>query len=81
MRTNSDFDHQPLLREFTADYALVTIPFSALRIIPTVPAFSLPKRRAIMELHYDSATKVLLEFNERWWGMQMFVEVEKRGKT
>src|SRR5262249_52519743 len=25
------------------------------------------KRRAIIELHYDAATKVLLEFSKRWW--------------
>eukprot|EP00026_Physarum_polycephalum_P005754 Phypoly_transcript_05792.p1 GENE.Phypoly_transcript_05792~~Phypoly_transcript_05792.p1 ORF type:complete len:619 (+),score=138.83 Phypoly_transcript_05792:19-1875(+) len=67
VRANSDYEHKPLTREFTADYALVTIPFSALRIVSTVPAFSLSKRRAIMELHYDSATKVLLEFTQRWW--------------
>ena len=29
--------------------------------------FSYPKRRAIIELHYDAATKVLLEFTRRWW--------------
>ncbi|WP_043390163.1 flavin monoamine oxidase family protein [Archangium violaceum] len=54
-------------REFTADYLLVTIPFSALRHVNVTPDFSYEKRRAIMELHYDSATKVLLEFSERFW--------------
>lgn len=54
-------------REFTADYLLVTIPFSALRHVNVAPDFSYGKRRAIMELHYDSATKVLLEFSERFW--------------
>jgi monoamine oxidase len=28
---------------------------------------SYKKRRAVIELHYDSATKVLLEFSRRWW--------------
>jgi monoamine oxidase len=54
-------------REFTADYMVVTIPFSALRFVSVTPDFSFPKRRAIIELHYDSATKVLLEFSERFW--------------
>jgi monoamine oxidase len=52
---------------FTGDVALVTIPFSALRHVEVAPLFSYPKRRAVIELHYDSATKVLLEFSRRWW--------------
>ncbi len=60
-------DHARIEREFTADYAIVTIPFTALRVIDVSPQFSYPKRRAIIELHYDSATKVLLEFSERFW--------------
>ncbi|WP_228771304.1 FAD-dependent oxidoreductase [Actinokineospora iranica] len=54
-------------RSFTADTAIVTIPFSALRHVQISPLMSYVKRRAIIELHYDSATKVLLEFNRRWW--------------
>ncbi|MBV8591334.1 MAG: FAD-dependent oxidoreductase [Acetobacteraceae bacterium] len=54
-------------QEFTADVAIITIPLSALRQIETTPLFSYTKRRAIWELHYDAATKVLLEFNRRWW--------------
>jgi monoamine oxidase len=49
------------------DLAIITIPFSSLRFVRTDPDFSYGKRRAIMELHYDAATKVLLEFNKRWW--------------
>ncbi|MGW0659934.1 FAD-dependent oxidoreductase [Streptodolium elevatio] len=52
---------------FEADVAIVTIPFAALRHVQVEPAFSYPKRRAITELHYDAATKVLLEFSRRWW--------------
>ena len=54
-------------QEFTADLAIIAIPFSALRQVETTPLFSYGKRRAIWELHYDAATKVLLEFNRRWW--------------
>lgn len=59
--------HPRVEQEFTADFMVVTIPFSALRFVSTTPMFSYPKRRAIIELHYDSATKVLLEFSERFW--------------
>jgi monoamine oxidase len=59
--------HPRVEQEFTADYMVVTIPFSALRFVSTAPLFSYPKRRAVIELHYDSATKVLLEFSERFW--------------
>jgi monoamine oxidase len=52
---------------FTGDLAIITVPFSALRHVEIEPMLSYPKRRAIIELHYDSATKVLLEFGRRWW--------------
>ncbi|MEU4532104.1 FAD-dependent oxidoreductase [Micromonospora ureilytica] len=57
-----------LVREtITGDLAILTIPFSSLRHVDIEPLLSYPKRRAIIELHYDSATKVLLEFSRRWW--------------
>jgi monoamine oxidase len=66
-RGKTRFGHVRLEREFTADYLVVAIPFPALRFVTVTPEFSFPKRRAIIELHYDSATKVLLEFSERFW--------------
>ncbi|MDQ0796571.1 FAD-dependent oxidoreductase [Streptomyces sp. B1I3] len=58
----------PVVREtFTGDRAVITVPFSGLRHIPVSPALSYGKRRAITEVHYDAATKVLLEFSRRWW--------------
>jgi monoamine oxidase len=51
----------------TGDLAIVTVPFSALRHVEIEPILSYPKRRAVIELHYDAATKVLLEFSRRWW--------------
>ncbi|HVG45459.1 MAG TPA: NAD(P)/FAD-dependent oxidoreductase [Longimicrobium sp.] len=53
--------------DFTGDCAILTIPFSSLRHVIVEPLLSYRKRRAIIELHYDSATKVLLEFSRRWW--------------
>ncbi len=49
------------------DFAILTLPFSSLRHVMVDPPFSYKKRRAIIELHYDAATKVLLEFSKRWW--------------
>jgi monoamine oxidase len=53
--------------ELEFDEVIVTIPFSALRHVYVTPGFSQLKRKAIRELHYDSATKILLEFREKWW--------------
>ncbi|MFI9274407.1 flavin monoamine oxidase family protein [Kitasatospora sp. NPDC052896] len=55
------------LETFEGDYAIITIPFSALRFCSVEPLMSYQKRRAVNELHYDSATKVLLEFKSRFW--------------
>jgi monoamine oxidase len=52
---------------FDADYAIVTVPLTSVRFCDFSPALSYPKRRAVMALHYDSATKVLLEFRTRFW--------------
>ncbi|MFF5506204.1 flavin monoamine oxidase family protein [Streptomyces roseolus] len=52
---------------FTGDEAIITVPFSGLRHVAFTPPLSYGKRRAITELHYDAATKVLLEFSRRWW--------------
>ncbi|MEU7030156.1 FAD-dependent oxidoreductase [Streptomyces sp. NPDC046275] len=52
---------------FEGDEAVVTVPFSGLRHVAFDPPLSYGKRRAITELHYDAATKVLLEFSRRWW--------------
>jgi monoamine oxidase len=51
----------------TADRVIVTIPFSALRFVSIEPPFSHGKQKAIRELHYDSSTKVLLQFRRRFW--------------
>jgi monoamine oxidase len=52
---------------WAGDLAIITIPFSSLRFVEVTPPFSYKKRRAIIEMHYDQATKVLLEFSRRWW--------------
>jgi monoamine oxidase len=58
--SESDAEHNGLgvaTETFTGDVAIITIPFSSLRHVEVAPLFSLPKRRAVIELHYDSATK------------------------
>ncbi|WP_405712367.1 FAD-dependent oxidoreductase [Streptomyces sp. NBC_00046] len=70
-------DGKPLVRQtFRGERAIITVPFSGLRHIPVTPALSYGKRRAITEIHYDAATKVLLEFSRRWWEFE-----EKDWKT
>lgn len=66
---SEDTDGAPVPPEevFDADYAIVTIPLPAARFCSFEPALSYPKRRAIIETHYDAATKVLLEFKTRFW--------------
>ncbi|WP_435284399.1 flavin monoamine oxidase family protein [Streptomyces koelreuteriae] len=67
VQTVAEDDPQGPPRLWTADLAIVTVPFSALRFVEIVPSMSYKKRRAIIETHYDQATKVLLEFSHRWW--------------
>ncbi|MEV5943413.1 FAD-dependent oxidoreductase [Streptomyces sp. NPDC051994] len=57
----------PVREQFTGDLAVITVPFSGLRHVQVAPLMSYGKRRAVTELHYDSATKVVLEFSRRWW--------------
>jgi monoamine oxidase len=58
---------QAPVETFQGDYAIVAILLTALRFCEFTPPLSYPKRRAITEVHYDSATKVLLEFKNRFW--------------
>src|SRR5262249_59654885 len=49
------------------DFLLCTIPFPVLARIETDPPFSYEKQRAIIELGYDSGTKVALWTKNRFW--------------
>ncbi|GGH09768.1 flavin monoamine oxidase family protein [Mucilaginibacter phyllosphaerae] len=62
------FEKMPTpIEDLGFDEVIVTIPFSALRHVYVTPGFSQLKRKAIRELHYDSATKILIEFRQKWW--------------
>ncbi|MFH8975075.1 flavin monoamine oxidase family protein [Streptomyces sp. NPDC017890] len=77
VQTVAENDPEAPPRLWTADLAIVTVPFSALRFVEIVPSMSYKKRRAVIETHYDQATKVLLEFSHRWWE---FTEDDWRGE-
>ncbi|MFE9581156.1 flavin monoamine oxidase family protein [Nocardia sp. NPDC006044] len=55
------------VESFEADYAIVAIPLTAARFCAFEPQLSYDKRWAIIEMHHDAATKVLLEFRSRFW--------------
>lgn len=59
--------HSTAGQTVTGDAVIITLPFSSLRFVRTDPLFTPQRRRAIRELHYDAATKVLLEFKRRFW--------------
>jgi len=50
-----------------ADYAIITVPFSVLRHVEMMKPLSLPKRRAIRQLHYDASAKILFQCRRRFW--------------
>src|SRR5215471_9574876 len=49
------------------DFVLCTLPFPVLSRLEVEPAFSALKQRAIRELSYESATKVLAVTRRRFW--------------
>jgi monoamine oxidase len=54
-------------RRLTGDYAIVTVPFPVLRHVEMLKPLSSGKRRAIRQLHYDSATKIFFQSQRRFW--------------
>lgn len=50
-----------------APFAILAIPFSALRHIDVLKPFSSGKMAAIRQLHYDAAAKVFLQCRRRFW--------------
>jgi monoamine oxidase len=55
------------LRRVEGNFLLCTLPFPVLARIEIVPELSGAKRRAIRELNYDSATKILAMTTRRFW--------------
>jgi monoamine oxidase len=58
-----------MLSKHTGNYAIITIPFSTLRMVKvgTFHPFSYNKYKAIRELHYVPDTKIDIEIKTRFW--------------
>jgi monoamine oxidase len=55
------------MREISADYGVIALPASTLRQVRFNPALPDPQRRAIAALEYGTATRVVLQFERRFW--------------
>ena len=61
-------DHRTnTMQRAEGDFVLCTLPFPVLNRLEVVPPFSPAKQRAVRELNYDSATKVLAIARQRFW--------------
>ena len=65
--SNNSSSNEKFQSESQTDAVIVTVPFPGLRYVKMDPLLSHNKRKAIRELHYDAATKILLEFKSRFW--------------
>lgn len=54
-------------RKVTADYVVMTLPFSVLRTVTFDVQMSARKRRCIQELGYGTTSKLFIGVNERLW--------------
>ena len=53
--------------EITADFAVVALPATTARDVAFDPALPEPQQQAITELRYGSATRLLMQFERRFW--------------
>jgi monoamine oxidase len=63
----ANFETLGIRHSVTADYMVVTLPYSLLRHVEVTPAWSPAKQRAIRQIHYDNATKLIFQFRRRFW--------------
>ncbi len=54
-------------QQVSADYVVMALPATTLRKVTFTPALPEPQRRAIAALRYGPATRVLLQFERRFW--------------
>lgn len=66
-KVHVSFSEKGVLQTRSADYLICTIPFTVLKNVEVVPAFSAEKQSAIKRLKYDSASRVFLQFHNRFW--------------
>lgn len=50
-----------------ADFAILTIPYPAMRFVDVITPFSPGKQAAIRQVHYVNAVKVFLQCRRRFW--------------
>ena len=55
------------LRQASGDFAVIAIPFPALRFVDILQPFSHAKQAAIRQLHYTNAAKIFLKCRRRFW--------------
>ena len=67
MRAGAIYREGDAIRRVEGDFVLCTVPCPVLSRIDVEPAFSGAKARAVRELSYDSATKVLAVAQRRFW--------------
>jgi monoamine oxidase len=61
------FENENGVQQLTGDYAIVTVPFPALRHVEILRPFSYAKQTAIRQLHYNNAAKIFLQCRRRFW--------------
>ncbi|XP_070849411.1 L-amino-acid oxidase-like [Chaetodon trifascialis] len=60
-------DHQSPLTDLPADAVLVTTTAKAALFIDFDPPLSIRKMEALRGVHYESSTKIILTFSEKFW--------------
>ena len=61
------YQNEDGLQQVTGDFAIITVPFPALRHVDMVKPFSYAKQTAIRQLHYENAAKIFLQCRRRFW--------------
>jgi monoamine oxidase len=55
------------LAQTTGNFAILTVPYPAMRFVDVLTPFSPGKQMAIRQLHYCNAVKIMLECRRRFW--------------
>ena len=61
------YKHGAELQQESGDYAIITLPYPALRFVDVLKSFSPGKQIAIRQLNYLNAVKVFIECRRRFW--------------
>jgi len=62
-----DLSLLPLVEQFAADYFVSAIPASTLRAVAMEPPLPDAQRDAIAHLRYGCATRLIMQFETRFW--------------